>query len=135
MAKFEIGREGRPARNFQTGVFLKGHIPHNAGKKWDEWLSKEKQEKILEIGRKNLRVNKSLWGANRRAVICVDESGNHRYFESGKKAAEIMGLDANNITACCRGKRKHCGKYRWFYFDSDEWVKFVNEKKKYGATL
>lgn len=31
----------------KKGQFKKGHIPKNKGKKWDEYLSKEKQEAIL----------------------------------------------------------------------------------------
>lgn len=128
MPKFEIGLDGRPTRNLKTGTFLKGHIPFNAGKPWDEWLSREKQQKILETGRKNLRVNKSLWGWNKRPVMAVEESGKYRYCNSIAEAARILGLDANNISACCRGKRKHCGKWRWFYFDDDGWVRFVKSK-------
>lgn len=120
---------GRPTRNLKTGTFLKGHIPHNAGKNWDEWLSKEKQKKILETGRKNLHVNKSLWGWNKRAVVAVNEHGQYKYCESAKKAGEIMGLCSRNIIACCRGKRKRCGKLYWFYFDSNDWVDFVKQKQ------
>lgn len=120
---------GRPTRNLKTGRFLKGHIPHSAGKTWDDWLSKEKQRKCLDAGRKNLRPNPNVRGWNRRAVVAVEDSGKYRYCESAEKAAEILGLDARNIRACCKGKRVHCGKWRWFYFDSNEWVRFVKERQ------
>lgn len=121
---------GRPTRNLKTGTFLKGHIPHNAGKPWDEWLSKEMQQKILERGRKNLRGRMDIGGWNKRAVVCVSETtGEHKYCESAKKAASILNLDANNISACCRGKRQRCGGLRWFYFDSNDWVKLVKERQ------
>lgn len=129
----EYGTDGRPTRNFKNGQYLKGHIPHNTGKKWDEWLSPEKQAHILERGKKNLRVNTALWGWNKRAVVAVNEQGKHAYCESAKKAAEKMNLDAANINACCRGKRRTCGGLYWFYFDSPEWPKFAKQKQEEAA--
>lgn len=126
----DTGKDGRPGRNLKTGTFLKGHIPHNAGKPWNEWMPEDAQKRVAEIGRKNLRVNKSLWGANKRAVVCVNEkTGEYKYCESATKAAKIVGHDHTNITACCRGKRKHCGGFRWFYFDSNEWIELVKRIK------
>lgn len=126
MSKVEIGIDGRPARNFVTGSFLKGHIPHNSGKPWDEWLSKEMQQKILERGRKNLRPRMDIGGWNKRAVVCVNETtGEHKYCESAAKAGFVLNLESRNIIACCRGKRKRCGGLRWFYFDSNDWVQFI----------
>lgn len=34
--------------NESSSRFKPGHKPHNAGKSWDEWLSKEAQEAIIE---------------------------------------------------------------------------------------
>ena len=128
--KYEFGKDGRPTRNFKNGQFMKGHVPHNAGKKWDEWLSPEKQARILETGKKNLRVNTALWGWNKRPVVAVNENGEHRYCESAQKAAEIMKLDKNNINSCCRGKRARCGGLYWFYFDSPEWPALAKKKRE-----
>ena len=39
--------------NLKSGLdfgFRKGHIPHNKGKKWDEYLTKEQQEKARQSG-------------------------------------------------------------------------------------
>lgn len=129
MAKFELGKDGRPARNMKTGAFLPGHIPHNKGKKWDEWMPKGEQARVLEIGKKNLRVNKSLWGWGKKAVVAVNDKGIHRYCESISKAAQILGLQRRNISSCCHGKREKCGGYRWFFYDDDRWIKYAKERR------
>ena len=129
MAKLELGKDGRPARNLKNGRFLPGHISHNTGKKWDEWMPKEKQARVLEIGKKNLRVNKALWGWGKKPVVAVDDKGVHKYCESISKAGEILGLSRWNISACCRGKRNKCGGYRWFYYDDNRWIAYAKERR------
>lgn len=121
----ELTAEGRPARNFQNGTFLKGHIPHNKGKKWAEWMDMRKAKKILRIGRKNLKGNPDIGGWNKRPVIAITEEGRYFYFESATDAAGRTGLIRRNISLCCQGKRKHCGKFQWFYFDDNEWIGLV----------
>ena len=39
----------RPTRNLITGKFLKGHIPHNKGKKISDYMDLDKAEKIKRI--------------------------------------------------------------------------------------
>lgn len=131
--KYEYGADGRPTRNFKTGRFMKGHIPHNAGRKWDEWMPEKERERILEIGKKNLRVNPAVRGWNKRAVVAINEKGEHRYCESATKAAEILGLIRRNITSCCQKKREKCGGLYWFYFDSSEWPEFAKKKQEEAA--
>ena len=133
MAGIEYGKDGRPARNFKNGRFLPGHIPHNTGRKWEEWMPENKRALVLEIGRKNLRVNPAVRGWNKRAIVAVNEKGEHRYCESAAKAAEIMGLDSRNITACCQKRRKKCGNLYWFYYDSNEWPAFAKRKQEEAA--
>lgn len=129
----EIGKDGRPGRNFKTGRFLPGHIPANKGRPWSEWMPEGERERILEIGKKNLRVNPAVRGWNKRAVVAINEKGEHRYCESATKAAEILGLIRRNITSCCQKKRKKCGGLYWFYYDSDEWPKFAKKKQEEAA--
>ena len=115
-------------RNYLTGRFLKGHIPHNKGKGWSEWMDGRKAKKVLRIGMKNLKGRSDIGGWNKRPVVAVLEDGRYFYCESASKAAEITGLVRRNITHCCQGKRKHCGRFRWFYFDDDAWIKLVNHE-------
>ena len=129
MAQIELGKDGRPARNLKTGRFLPGHIPHNTGKKWDEWMPKGEQARVLEIGKKNLRVNKALWGWNKKPVVAVNDKGVHAYCESASAAGKKLNLCARNITACCRGKRAKCGGFKWFYYEDDRWIKYAKERR------
>jgi hypothetical protein len=129
MAKIELGKDGRPARNLKNGRFLPGHISHNTGKKWDEWMPKEKQARVLEIGKKNLRVNPNIRGWNKRAVVAVNDKGIHAYCESAAEAARKLNLDRRNVTACCRGERNKCGGLRWFYYDDDRWIAYAKERR------
>lgn len=128
--KYEFGKDGRPTRNFKNGRFMKGHVPHNAGKKWDEWLTKEQQARILEIGKKNLRVNPAVRGWNKRAVVAINEKGEHAYCESAAEAARKLNLCRRNITSCCKGNRPKCGGLYWFYFDSPGWPAFAKKKRE-----
>lgn len=125
----ELTAEGRPARNFQTGTFLKGHIPHNKGKKWSEWMDMRKAKKILRIGMKNLKGRSDIGGWNKKPVVAITPDGRWFYFESAANAERITGLIRRNITRCCQGKCKHCGRFRWFYFDSNEWIKLVKHER------
>lgn len=124
----ELTAEGRPARNFQTGTFLKGHIPHNKGKKWNEWMDMRKAKKILRIGKKNLKGRNDIGGRNKRPVVAITDDGRLAYFDSATRAALLTGLNRRNISHCCQGKRMHCGKFQWFYFNDDKWLKLFNNE-------
>lgn len=124
----ELTAEGRPARNFQNGTFLKGHIPHNKGKKWAEWMDMRKAKKILRIGMKNLKGRSDIGGWNKKPVVAITLDGRWFYFESAANAERITGLIRRNITRCCQGKCKHCGKFQWFYFNDDKWLKLINNE-------
>ena len=126
--ELEFGKNGYPSRNLKTGQFLPGHIPHNVGKSWDEWMPKRKRKKVLEIGMKNLRGNMNLPGWNKRAVVAVNDKGKHAYCESAAEAARIRGIQQRNIISCCQGKRKKCGGLRWFYYDDDRWMAYQKER-------
>ena len=101
----------QPKYNLLNGQFLKGHQTFNKGKPWSEWMSKRAQRKVL----KNLdRVrpkggNPNIPGANRRKVVCINAEGEWALYSSSTAAGENLGICRRNITACCRGKRKHCG--------------------------
>lgn len=125
----ELTDKGRPARNAMNGRFLKGHVPHNRGKSWEEWMDMRKARKIKRIAMRNLRPNMSIGGWNRRKVVLVTDDGKWVSFESATEAAQVMNLNRRNIAHCCEGKRKRCGGYRWFYFDDDRWTRLVNREQ------
>lgn len=64
MSELNLGIE-RPQYNPTNGQFLKGHIPHNKGKKWSEWMDGRKRAKVLRIAKKNLRGNPNIGGVNK----------------------------------------------------------------------
>lgn len=117
----------RPKYNLLNGQFLKGNEPYTKGKPWSEWMPKRAQKKIL----KNLDKvrpkggNPNLGGHNRRKVVCINADGEWVTYKSATAAAQILSLERRNICSCCLGKRKHCGGYRWFYWDDDSWIKLV----------
>lgn len=122
------------SRNYQginynrlNGQFLKGHVPHNKGKKWEEWMDMRKAKKIIRIAKQNLRPNMNLGGWNKKKVVSVSENGTWKLYSSAASAAEATGNFSSNISQCCRGKRKHCGGLRWFYWDSDEWITLIHK--------
>ena len=66
----------RPKYNPTNGQFLKGHVPHNKGKKWEEWMDMRKAKKVKQIAMKNLRHRIDIGGWNKKAVYALDEDNN-----------------------------------------------------------
>lgn len=69
--------------NKKTGCFLKGHVPHNKGKKWSEWMDGRKQKKVKRIALQNLRPRPEIggWNKNNASGSIKTEDGpclNHR---------------------------------------------------------
>ena len=126
----ELTDQGYPARNFLNGRFLKGHIPHNRGKKIEEYMSNANIRKVKRIGMKNLKGRSDIGGWNARKVVAVREDGKPFVFTSATKAAEVTHLIRRNITRCCQGKAKHCGRFRWFYWEDDEWIRIAKEHEQ-----
>ena len=130
MYNWDLTEDGLIARNLQNGQFLKGHIPHNRGKKWSEWMDMRKAKKVLRIGAQNLKGRSDIGGWNARKVVAVrEQDGRWWVFSSAAKAAEITKTIGRNIIRCCQKKCRHCGPYRWFYWEDNEWIK---EVKKHG---
>lgn len=104
------------SRGGQKGRFYKGHSPHNKGLKWDDFLSKETQEKI----RKNLKHEgrPDIGGWNKKPVIAFLSNGQPvGFYSSSKEAENKTGIIARNIRKCCNKERKTAGGLIW-RFDS-----------------
>lgn len=88
------------------GRFMKGHIPHNKGRKIDEWMSKKGQRnsrkalKNLVKYRPKERPDNS--GRCRKKVVAVRNNGKYHIFEFIGAAAEWLGGGRENIGRCCR---------------------------------
>ncbi len=51
-----------------------------------------------------------------RPVEQLDEDGNVlKLWKTAADAMRTLGIEGTGIGACCRGKRQHCGGYRWRY--------------------
>lgn len=109
----------RVYRNRQNGQFLKGHPSYVKDKKWSEWMSKEGQEKALAALEKNRRNARP--PRQDKSVMMIKE-GKAIYFPSAEAAHRATGTNASNICACCRGKRNYAGGYKWYYYNSNEWL-------------
>lgn len=117
----------RKTTNAVTGRFLKGHVPHNKGKKWSEWMDMRKTKRVKRIAKKNLRPNMNIGGWNKRKVIAIDDkTGKWYVFESSQDAARKTGASAGLIRRCCRKANVHHHHgLRWFWENDNEWTKFI----------
>lgn len=135
----------RPQRNARTGRFMKGHVPHNKGKHWSEYVGKRAQKRMAK-GWKNLEKyrpeNRSdLAGRCRKEVIGVDEDGTWHCFRELAHAAQYVGGLKGNVGRCCRlnearhinrktGKINTNHKYNGvrFYFETDSiWLEKIKQ--------
>lgn len=106
----------RLGRNPQTGRFNKGHVPHNKGKKWIDYMDMRKAKKVLHIAKKNLKPRMDIGGWNRKPVIAIDDDGNVLgWFSSSQDAERKTGICGRNIRNVCNGKRKKAGGFIWQY--------------------
>ena len=58
-------------RNPINGRFLKGSIPHNKGKKWDDYIPSHKRESMIKglaLGRTG---NPNIAGCNAKKVVAI----------------------------------------------------------------
>lgn len=104
----------RPQYNPVNGQFLKGHKPHNKGKKWSEWMDMRKAKKIIRIAKGNLKCRMDIGGWNKKPVIAKDENDVIvGWFESAVDAEKKTNICARNIRNVCNGRRKRAGGFKW----------------------
>ena len=109
----------RPTINRKNGQFLKGHKPFNKGKKWIDYLPKDKIEKMRkQILSMSGQGRKDIGGWNKKAVVALKNGEFYGYFESCVDAGKKLNVCSRNVSHVANGKRKRCGGYE-FYFESD----------------
>ena len=85
---------------------------------YDEYLSN--LDKREEISKEEYASSKYVYENKNKKVICVTTG---EIFDSIKEASQVKKL--HQISACCRGKRKSCGKddkgnkLIWRYYKED----------------
>ena len=109
------------------GRFTHALIPHNKGKRWVDYMDMRHARKILGCLRRT--GNPDLPGANRKKIVGIKD-GKCGVYESSFEAERRLGIIARNIRKCCNKERNHAGGIRWFYFDSDEWIKYIDNSIK-----
>ena len=115
--------------NPTNGQFLKGHPNCNKGKKWDEFMPKDAQERCKK-GWSNVdkfRCTKN-GGFNKKSIVAIDKNGNWTIFESAHSAARAFGTSQGNVTRCCiRNKNEkktdhHVSGIRFYYESEKVWM-------------
>ena len=127
--------------NKQNGRFLKGHEPHNKGKKWSEWMDGRKAKRVKKQALANLDNARRLGhcgkagGRNKKPIIAVLDNGEWLVFPESQSAAKWCGGERGNVCRCCReneattltkGKKvnddhKYLG-VRWYFESDDKWT-------------
>ena len=110
----------RPTRNLVNGRFLKGHTPHNKGKKLkfhSRW-SKRRCLKNLEKGRS--MPHKTGGGTNKKAVVAIKDGKLVGRYDSVISAGEKLNITASHISDVCLKKKGHKTERGYkMYFESD----------------
>jgi len=110
--------------NPRNGQFLKGHKPHNKGKKWSEWMDGRKKRKVLRALEKGHKGNPNLAGSNAIPIVGIKD-GKFKVYPSSVVAGKVLGIQPRNIRHVCAGNRKKAGGYMWFYESSNEWLGLI----------
>lgn len=135
--------------NAKNGRFMKGHVPHNKGKRWAEYMGKRAMKRASK-GWENVVIHRpkkrsDVAGRCRKPVVAVTDDGRWCVFPHSGYAAQWVGGNRSNVGRCCRenqaryecrhnwrpGQTKGASlvntdhKYRGirFYFESDNaWI-------------
>ena len=110
--------------NPANGQFLKGNVPHNKGKKWDDYMPKRSQRRAAK-GWKNIEIHRptsrpDTAGRCRKAVVAITDDGKFHVFKDAPLAAEWLkrytgeSCNRENIGRCCRenASEREC-KHSW----------------------
>lgn len=131
--------------NVVNGRFMKGHIPANKGRKWNEYMSKRAQKRCAR-GWKNLEKYRpqhrpDTAGRCKKQVVAIMDDGTFRVFPFLGAAAIFVGGLRENVGRCCREnashhKNKKTGRIntehrymgiKWYYESDPQWVKYIQQ--------
>ncbi len=79
------------------------------------WRYKEEYDKLTdeEIEEEISHVIKNAKVMNRK-IICIET---RVVFDTSEEAGKFAKVKYGNITACCKGRQKTAGGYKWMYYD------------------
>ena len=122
--------------NKQNGQFLKGHTPHNKGKRWSDYMGKRAMKRAMK-GWQNVishrpKMRPDTAGRCRVPVVAVRDDGTWCVLPYVGAAGEWVGGCRENVRRCCQCNRaRHVNKktgavntdHRYmgirFYYESD----------------
>ena len=129
--------------NKQNGRFLKGHEPHNKGKKWSDYMGKRAMKRAMK-GWQNVishrpKMRPDTAGRCRVPVVAVRDDGTWCVLPYVGAAGEWVGGCRENVRRCCQCNRaRHVNKktgavntdHRYmgirFYYESDsQWTEKI----------
>jgi len=122
----------------KNGRFLKGHVPANKGKRWDEYMSKCSQRRSAR-GWKKLDLYRCKGGGGKggrpkKPVVAVMDDGTFTVFSYTGRAAQCLGGCRHNVARCCRLNAMHGAntdhRYKGLrlYYESDTvWINKVRQ--------
>ena len=120
-------------KGYKPGLYVnhKDENPSNNKASNLEWCSPQYNS---NYGTRNARMGASVSVKLKKPVQMLDADGNLiRTFDGVEVAAEEMGVSFQNISACCKGKRKSCAGYRWRFAPMPKSV--AKEKRKPGFQI
>lgn len=132
--------------NPRNGQFMKGHEPHNKGKKWEEYVPKKSQRRMRK-GWKNLDKYRNCNGRSdvsgrcKKEVVAVRNNGRYHIFDFLDAAAEWLGGSRENIGRCCRcNQERHVNQktgkintdhqykgIRWYFASDSIWQEKIGK--------
>ena len=129
--------------NKQNGQFLKGHTPHNKGKRWSDYMGKRAMKRAMK-GWQNVishrpKMRPDTAGRCRVPVVAVRDDGTWCVLPYVGAAGEWVGGCRENVRRCCQCNRaRHVNKktgavntdHRYmgirFYYESDsQWIQKI----------
>lgn len=121
----------RPTRNLVNGRFLKGHSPHNKGKKLkfhSRW-SKRRCLKNLEKGRSI--PHKTGGGTNKKAVVAIKDRKLVGRYDSVISAGEKLNITPSHISDVCLKKKGHktVRGYKMYFESDNDWFTEIDYKQ------
>ena len=113
--------------------FAFGNIPKNKGRKQIEYIQDpEKLKRMHSNLTPKIQQKGTLKMAELRSkpVVCIKAGKLMGDFKSASEAAAKTGINATNISACCRGRRLSSGGFRWFYRDESHiYAELINPEQ------
>lgn len=127
MSAFELTFPERPQRD-NRGRFIKGHQSPLKGVPRSQWMDEQTNRRLRRILTQNL-LKHHRDDCACKPVVGIKE-GKFYVFPSEVKAAKVVGVTNDAISACVRGKNKTAAGYKWFLESDPNWMEYYQNQLK-----